>query len=100
MNRRTLLIGTSALGLAAFAGGAFVLNQRRAAELCRLNRGFGISTVVALVSPIEFERQQARQNGVQRLAFEMVEEHGRHAAIEQQHAWRSSPAAHQGLATG
>ena len=32
MNRRTLLIGTSALGLAAFAGGAYVLNQRRAAE--------------------------------------------------------------------
>ena len=32
MNRRTLLIGASALGLAAFAGGAYVLNQRRAAE--------------------------------------------------------------------
>lgn len=32
MNRRTLLIGASALGLAAFAGGAYVLNQRRLAE--------------------------------------------------------------------
>ena len=32
MNRRTLLIGTSAFGLAAFAGGAYVLSQRRAAE--------------------------------------------------------------------
>ena len=32
MNRRTLLIGASALGLATFAGGAFVLNQRRVAE--------------------------------------------------------------------
>ena len=32
MNRRTLLIGASALGLAAFAGGAIVLNRRRAAE--------------------------------------------------------------------
>ncbi len=32
MNRRTLLIGASALGLAAFTGGAIVLNRRRAAE--------------------------------------------------------------------
>ncbi len=32
MNRRTVLIGASALGLAAFAGGAIVLNRRRAAE--------------------------------------------------------------------
>lgn len=31
MNRRTLLLGASALGLAAFAG-AYVLNQRRTAE--------------------------------------------------------------------
>ncbi|MCA8977301.1 MAG: adenylyl-sulfate kinase, partial [Planctomycetes bacterium] len=44
-----------------FSGADRWENQRRAAELCRLNRGFGISTVVALVSPIEFERQQARQ---------------------------------------
>lgn len=32
MNRRTLLIGASALGLAAFGGGAFLLNRRRKAE--------------------------------------------------------------------
>ncbi|HQU69622.1 MAG TPA: thioredoxin domain-containing protein [Albidovulum sp.] len=32
MNRRTLLIGASALGLAAFGGGAFVLSRRRKAE--------------------------------------------------------------------
>lgn len=32
MNRRTVLIGASALGLAAFAGGAIVLNRRRAAD--------------------------------------------------------------------
>jgi len=35
-------------------------NQRRAAELARLNLGFGISTIVALVSPLRFERDQAR----------------------------------------
>lgn len=32
MNRRTLLLGASALGLVAFAGGAYVLNQRRTVE--------------------------------------------------------------------
>ena len=32
MNRRTLLIGASALGLAAFGSGAFVLNRRRQTE--------------------------------------------------------------------
>lgn len=32
MNRRSLLLGASALGFAAFAGGAYVLTQRRAAE--------------------------------------------------------------------
>jgi len=32
MNRRTLLTGASALGLAAFGGGAFVLKRRRQAE--------------------------------------------------------------------
>jgi len=32
LNRRTLLLGVSALGIAAFAGGAYVLNQRRTAE--------------------------------------------------------------------
>jgi hypothetical protein len=36
MNRRTLILGASALGVAAFAGGAFVLKQRRDA-----NRGSG-----------------------------------------------------------
>ena len=32
MNRRTLLIGASALGIAAFAGGAFYVNRQRAAD--------------------------------------------------------------------
>jgi protein-disulfide isomerase len=32
MNRRKLLLGASALGIAVFAGGAYVLNQRRTAE--------------------------------------------------------------------
>ncbi len=32
MNRRTLLIGASALGVAAFAGGAVYVNRQRAAE--------------------------------------------------------------------
>jgi len=32
MNRRTLLIGASALGLAAFGGGAFFRNRERQAE--------------------------------------------------------------------
>ena len=44
-----------------FSGADRWENQRRAAELCRLNGGFGISTIVALVSPIEFEREQARK---------------------------------------
>ncbi|MBL8754741.1 MAG: sulfate adenylyltransferase subunit CysN [Planctomycetes bacterium] len=35
-------------------------NQRRAAELARLNLDHGIATIVALVSPLRFERQQAR----------------------------------------
>lgn len=33
MNRRTLLISASALGVAAFAGGAFYVNRQRAAEV-------------------------------------------------------------------
>jgi len=33
MNRRTLVIGASALGLTIFAGGAIVLNRRRRAEV-------------------------------------------------------------------
>ena len=32
MNRRTVLIGASALGLVAFGGGAFVVNTRRQAD--------------------------------------------------------------------
>jgi protein-disulfide isomerase len=32
MNRRTLIIGASALGVAAFAGGTFYVNRQRAAE--------------------------------------------------------------------
>ncbi len=32
MNRRKLLLGASTLGIAVFAGGAYVLNQRRTAE--------------------------------------------------------------------
>ena len=35
-------------------------NQRRAAELAHLNMNLGVSTVIALVSPLGFERQQAR----------------------------------------
>jgi bifunctional enzyme CysN/CysC len=44
-----------------FSGADRWENQRRAAELARLNLALGISTIVALVSPIAFERQQARQ---------------------------------------
>ncbi|HEX5052904.1 MAG TPA: sulfate adenylyltransferase subunit CysN [Planctomycetota bacterium] len=36
-------------------------NQRRAAEVARLNLDNGISTIVALVSPLEFERRQVRE---------------------------------------
>ena len=32
MNRRTLILGTSVLGLATFAGGAFYVNRQRATE--------------------------------------------------------------------
>ena len=32
MNRRTLILGTSVLGLAAFTGGAIYVNRQRAAE--------------------------------------------------------------------
>ena len=44
-----------------FSGADRWENQRRAAEIARLNAGFGIATIVALVSPIAFERQQARE---------------------------------------
>jgi len=36
-------------------------NQRRAAELARMNLDFGISSIVALVSPLAFERRRARE---------------------------------------
>ena len=35
-------------------------NQRRAAEIARLNLGSGLSTIVALVSPLRLERDRAR----------------------------------------
>jgi bifunctional enzyme CysN/CysC len=44
-----------------FSGADRWENQRRAAELARLNLGFGISTIVALVSPLGFERERARE---------------------------------------
>jgi bifunctional enzyme CysN/CysC len=44
-----------------FSGGDRWENQRRAAEIARLNLAQGISTIVALVSPLRFERQQARE---------------------------------------
>ena len=44
-----------------FSGADRWENQRRAAELARLNLSLGVSTLVALVSPLGFERQQARE---------------------------------------
>ncbi len=44
-----------------FSGADRWENQRRAAEIARLNMAQGISTIVALVSPIAFERKQARE---------------------------------------
>ena len=44
-----------------FSGADRWENQRRAAELARLNMMLGVSTVIALVSPLGFERQQARE---------------------------------------
>ncbi|MCB9877903.1 MAG: sulfate adenylyltransferase subunit CysN [Planctomycetes bacterium] len=44
-----------------FSGADRWENQRRAAELARLNQAMGISTIVALVSPLDFEREQCRQ---------------------------------------
>ena len=44
-----------------FSGADRWENQRRAAELAKLNLSFGVSTIIALVSPIRFERQQARE---------------------------------------
>ena len=43
-----------------FSGADRWENQRRAAELAALNLTMGVSTIVALVSPLGFERDQAR----------------------------------------
>ncbi|MFY9343861.1 MAG: sulfate adenylyltransferase subunit CysN [Planctomycetota bacterium] len=43
-----------------FSGADRWENQRRAAELAKLNLDFGISTIIALVSPLQFERDQVR----------------------------------------
>ncbi len=43
-----------------FSGADRWENQRRAAEVAKLNLACGISTIVALVSPLQFEREQAR----------------------------------------
>ncbi|MCR9248009.1 MAG: sulfate adenylyltransferase subunit CysN [bacterium] len=55
-----------------FSGADRWENQRRAAELARLNLGFGISTVVALVSPMEFERKRARDIVADENFFEVL----------------------------
>ena len=44
-----------------FSGADRWENQRRAAELAALNKTMGVSTIVALVSPLGFERDQARE---------------------------------------
>jgi bifunctional enzyme CysN/CysC len=44
-----------------FSGADRWENQRRAAELAKLHLSFGFSTIVALVSPLAFERQQAKE---------------------------------------
>jgi len=44
-----------------FSGADRWENQRRAAEVARLNLQFGISTIVALVSPVTFERADIRR---------------------------------------
>ena len=44
-----------------FSGADRWENQRRAAELAALNQTMGVSTIVALVSPLGFERDQARE---------------------------------------
>ncbi|MEZ6036051.1 MAG: sulfate adenylyltransferase subunit CysN [Planctomycetota bacterium] len=44
-----------------FSGADRWENQRRAAELARLNLTMGVSTIIALVSPLRFEREQCRQ---------------------------------------
>ena len=44
-----------------FSGADRWENQRRAAELAALNKTMGVSTIIALVSPLRFERDRARQ---------------------------------------
>ena len=44
-----------------FSGADRWENQRRAAEIAALNQRMGVSTIVALVSPLGFERDQARE---------------------------------------
>ena len=44
-----------------FSGADRWENQRRAAEMARLDSALGIITIVALVSPLAFERQKARE---------------------------------------
>jgi len=44
-----------------FSGADRWENQRRAAELAALNATMGVSTIVALVSPLGFERDKARE---------------------------------------
>jgi len=44
-----------------FSGADRWENQRRAAELAALNATMGVSTIIALVSPLGFERDQARE---------------------------------------
>lgn len=51
MNRRTLLLGVSALGIAAFAGGAYVLNQRRTAEAEAAAAATPAAETVLLIRP-------------------------------------------------
>jgi len=43
-----------------FSGGDRWENQRRAAEMAKLSGNLGVSTIVALVSPLDAEREQAR----------------------------------------
>jgi len=50
MNRRTLILGASALGVAAFAGGAFVLKQRRDAP--RIRPSWSVTTPLASAPPM------------------------------------------------
>jgi protein-disulfide isomerase len=51
MNRRTLLIGASALGLVAFGGGAMILNRRREAEAQAAAPAAPVEDAALLVRP-------------------------------------------------